>query len=80
MEEEIVTAAFMLKWSAIAMGVSFAVGALGALFIGLFDDKTDRAAPVGAATTLIGCGGFGVSCLAFFISLIWHIVKSFMGG
>lgn len=78
MEE--ITSAFMLKWTAVALGTSFVVALLGALIVAFFEDKHPRIGAVGVASLVIGICAASLSAVFFFISLIWHIIKSFTGG
>jgi hypothetical protein len=78
MEE--VTSAMMMKWTAITITSSLVLGLLGAVIIVAFEGKRPGAVIVGSAMAIIASCGVSIGALAFFISFIWHIIKSFMGG
>ena len=78
MEE--ITSAVMMKWTVITIIASLAMGLLGAIVIVKFESKMPGAIVVGSAMAIVASCGVSLGALAFFISFIWYIIKSFTGG
>ncbi len=74
------TSALMLKYTAIAVAVSIAAIILGGIWVRVNYSKDRYEDLPGIVTAICGCAGMAFSMLAFFIALLWHIIKSFTGG